>query len=124
MKMSIRTDVLHSSFFNLTSLNDPERATRQISEAVVLDLNDRQLLLSSETPEAKDASIRGTRLERNDRGDSAKGLLQRYNISNDDDYGRLKQVNHERTRRTLQNLAVEHSSPAVRLQYPFVGVTS
>lgn len=124
MKTSIRTDMLHSSFFDLPSLDDPERATRKISEAVVLDLNDHQLLLSSDTPEAKGASIRGTMLERNDRGDSAKGLLQRYNISNDDDYGRLKILNLERTRRTLQNLAVEHSTPAVRLQYPYVGVTS
>lgn len=124
MKKSIRTDMLLSSFFDLPSLDEPERATRQISEAVVLDLNDHQLRLSSNGPEAKGASIRGTMLERNDRGDSAKGLLQRYNISNDDDYGRLKIANHERTRRTLQNLAVEHSTPAVRLQYPYVGVTS
>lgn len=124
MKTSIRTDILLSSFFDLPPLDEPERATRQISEAVVLDLNDHQLRLSSNAPEAKGASTLGTMLERNDRCDSAKGLLQRYNISNDDDYGRLKRANHERTRRTLQNLAVEHSTPAVRLQYPYVGVTS
>lgn len=124
MKTSIRTDMLHCSFFGLPSLDEPERATRQVSEAVVLDLNDQQLLISSKAPEAKGAGIRGTMLERNDRGDSAEGLLQRYNISNDDGYGRFKIVNHERTRRTLQNLAVEHSTPAVSLQYPYVGVTS
>lgn len=116
--------MLHAPFFDLPSLNDPEQAARQISEAVVLDLNDDQLLFGSHTPEAKGASIRGTVLERNDRGDSAKGLLQRYNISNDDEYRRLKMVQHEHIRRTLQNLAVEHSMPAVRLQYPYVGVTS
>lgn len=124
MKTSIRTDGPPSSFFDFPSLDDPERATRQISETVVLDLNDHQLLLSNNIPEAKGASICGTMLERNDRGDSAKGLLQRYDISNDEDYGRLKIVNHDPTRRTLQNLAVEHSTPAVRLQYPYVGVTS
>lgn len=89
----------------------------------MLDLNDDQLLFGSHTPEAKGASIRGTVLERNDRGDSTKDLLQRYNISNDDDYMRLKMVRHEHIRRALQNLAVEHSMPAVRLQYPYVGVT-
>lgn len=124
MKTSIRTDILLSPFFDLPSLDEPERATRKISEAVVLDLNDHQLRLSSDSPEVKGASICGTMLERNDRGDSAKGLLQRYNISNDDDDGRPKIANHERTRRTLQNLAVEHSTPAARLQYPYVGVTS
>lgn len=124
MKTSIRTDMLLSSFSDLPSLDEPELATRQIAEAVVLDLNDQQLRLSSNAPEAKGASVLGTMLERNDRGDTAKWLLQRYNISNDDDYERLKIANHERTRRTLQNLAVEHSTPAVRLQYPYVGVTS
>lgn len=116
--------MLHTSFFDLPSLNDPERATRQISEAVVLDLNDDQLLFGSHTPQPKGASIRGTVIERNDRGDSVHGLLHRYNVSNDDEYGRLKIVHHERSRRTLQNLALEHSMPAVRLQYPYVGVTS
>lgn len=124
MKTSVHTDVFLSSFFDLGSLDEPERAMRQIAEAVVLDLNDQQLHLSSNAPEAKGASVLGTMLERNDRGDTAKGLLQRYNISNDDDYERLKIANHERTRRTLQNLAVEHSTPAVRLQYPYVCVTS
>lgn len=116
--------MLHTSFFDLPSLNDPERATRQISEAVVLDLNDDQLLIGSYAPQAKGASTRGTVIERNDRGDSVQGLLQRYNVSNDDEYRRLKIVHHERIHRTLQNLAVEHSMPAVRLQYPYVGVTS
>lgn len=114
--------MLLSSFSDLPSLDESEQATRQIAEAVVLDLNDQQLRLSSKAPEAKGASVLGTMLERNDRGDTAKGLLQRYNISNDDDDERLKIANHERTRRTLQNLAVEHSTPAVRLQYPYVGV--
>lgn len=116
--------MLHASFFDLPLLNDPERATRLISEAVVLDLNDDQLNFSTYTPEAKRASIGGTTIERNDRGDSAKDLLQRYNISNDGEYGRLKMAHHEQMRRTLQNLAVEHSMPAVRLQYPYVRVTS
>lgn len=116
--------MLHCSFFDLPSFDEPERATRQVSEAVVLDLNDQQLLISSNAPEAKGAGIHGTMLERKDHGDSAKGLLQRYNISNDDGYRRFKIVNHERTRRKLQNLAVEHSTPAVSLQYPYVGVTS
>lgn len=50
----------------------------------------------------------------------AKGLNQRYNVSNDEAYDLLKANHQSKVRSTLGTLSVEHSLPAVRLQWPYV----
>ena len=107
------------------SLTDPERATAEIARTVTLDLNDSQLLLDSDRPEppAK-TNFRKPDLDRSGRGAFAKGLSQRYNISNDEAYDLLKGNHQSKIRSTLGNLTVEHSMPAIRLQFPYVRILS
>lgn len=47
-------------------------------------------------------------------------VLRRYNISNDEAYHLLKENHQSKVRINLGNLVVEHSMPALRLQYPYV----
>ena len=103
------------------SLNDPERATSDIARAVTLDLNDPQLLIDNDRPEpAAKTNFRKPDIDRGGRGAFAKGLNQRYNISNDEAYDLLKGNHQSKIRSTLGNLTVEHSMPAIRLQFPYV----
>lgn len=51
-------------------------------------------------------------------------LSRRYNISNDDAYDLLKENHQSKVRSTLGNMAVDHSVPAINLQWPFVSHSS
>ncbi|MCJ1263225.1 hypothetical protein MMC22_003095 [Lobaria immixta] len=113
-------EILRAPRFVFPSLNDPERATSEIAKTVTLDLNDSQLLIDDDRPEpAAKTNFRKPDLDRGGRGAFAKGLSQRYNISNDEAYDLLKGNHQSKIRSTLGNLTVEHSMPAIRLQFPY-----
>ncbi|KAI9712271.1 MAG: hypothetical protein M1820_001484 [Bogoriella megaspora] len=111
------------SWDEFPSFDDPEEATRRIARKVVLDLNDPFLLLDTRQP--SNDSKKGLKLgslRRVAGGRVTKDLKNRYNLSNDDAYDLLKENHLHKIRSTLGNLSVEHSWPAIKLQYPFYKV--
>lgn len=121
------TNILRTPQFRLPLFNDPERDTSELAKSVVLDLNkDSGLLVDSNGPEPTAARnrFREPARENGDRRAFATNLIQRYNVSNDHAYDQLKINQHEKVRSTVGNLEVEHSTPAIRLQYPYVSITS
>lgn len=108
--------------FAFPSLDDPELTTAKLAKKVVLDLNDLQLLVDVYQPAtaARDGHRVGADSKRGASGTSTTDKLQRYNISNDEAYDLLKENHQSKVRSTLGNLTVEHSMPAVRLQWPYV----
>ncbi|KAH0556266.1 hypothetical protein GP486_005809 [Trichoglossum hirsutum] len=106
--------------YALPSFDDPERATAKIAKSVVLDLNDPKLLVDIHQSQGTSRRARqyGGILKRRLSGSRTKDLSRRYNISNDVAYEQLKE-NQSKVRSTIGNLTVEHSMPALRLQYPY-----
>ncbi|GAB7363774.1 hypothetical protein MBLNU230_g4342t1 [Neophaeotheca triangularis] len=100
------------------ALDHPERALRNVAKQVTLDLNDHQLLIDEHAPPTKPnvKKVPGSSLR-----DAAarRDLAKRYNISNDEAYDLLKENHQHKVRSTLGSVAVEHSMPATRLQWPF-----
>lgn len=103
-------------------LDDPERATAQLAKRVILDLNDPRLLVDLQEPDTapKKASRVGGDIKRGRPSTSTANVLRRYNISNDEAYDMLKENHQSKVRSTLGHPVVEHSMPALRLQYPYV----
>lgn len=105
--------------------DDPEKACAKLAkQGVVLDLNDPHLLLEFQQPsevQARKRDLDGN-FKRDQAGDITRKLHQRYNISNDDAYELLKENHQSKIRSTLGSLAIEHSLPAARLQYPYYKV--
>ena len=106
----------------VASLTNPEVSTAHIAKKIRLDLNDPQLLVDEmyaprEANRSTHDNWHGKGLEE---GLTAKSLNQRYNISNDEAYDLLKENHQNKVRGMLGNLHVEHSLPALRLQWPFV----
>ncbi len=111
--------------FSFPSFQDPEQATSKIAKTITLDLNDSRLLVDHVQPNAISRNVFGrSDLKRAGRGAFTKGLSQRYNISNDEAYDLLKENHQSKVRSMLGNVAVEHSLPATRLQWPFVSTTN
>lgn len=107
--------------FVFPSLHDPEDATSKIARTITLDLNDPQLLIDYFQPNAPSHRVFGcSDLKKAGHGAFTKSLSQRYNISNDEAYDLLKENHQHKIRSMLGNAPVEHSLPAVRLQWPFV----
>ncbi|KAI5369948.1 Putative transcription initiation factor TFIID subunit 1 [Septoria linicola] len=104
------------------SLEDPERATAKLARSVALDLNDPNLLIDEHAPQTK---RKLKRMVGDSKRDSAlnRDLARRYNISNDQAYDLLKENHQHKVRSTLGSMAVEHSYPAAKLQYPFYKVS-
>ncbi|KAI5307335.1 hypothetical protein KEM56_007269 [Ascosphaera pollenicola] len=104
--------------------DDPLEATEKLARTINLDLNDPYLLLD-EFP--NEDALKSARKEHEripggglrEGGSAAKKLLKRYNISNDEAYDMLKENHQNRVRSTLGNVAIEHSLPAIRLQWPY-----
>lgn len=114
-------DILIVPRFLTASLSDPERATRKIAGRVTLDLNDTRLLVDSSVPDyTASSSLRKHNYKNGERGVLAKDLNNRYNVSNDDAYDLLKENHQSKIRSTLGTMTVEHSTPAIRLQWPYV----
>ncbi|KAI9792737.1 MAG: hypothetical protein M1833_001018 [Piccolia ochrophora] len=114
--------LLPISNYALPSYDDPERTTAKLAKKVTLDLNDPHLLVDIREPHEliPEASRAGSTLKQN--AGVTRDLAQRYNISNDDAYDLLKENHQSKVRSTLGNLTVEHSLPAIKLQYPYYKV--
>ncbi|KAI9846871.1 MAG: hypothetical protein M1837_003483 [Sclerophora amabilis] len=110
--------------YGLPSFDDPESTTSKLAKKVALDLNDPHLLIDVLQPELVVKRTRrvGGDLGRGFGGTSSKDFSKRYNVSNDDAYELLKENHQSKVRSTLSNLTVEHSKPALRLQYPYYKV--
>ncbi|KAF2752246.1 hypothetical protein M011DRAFT_463711 [Sporormia fimetaria CBS 119925] len=110
---------------SLPSWENPESLTEQISKKIILDMNDPHLLLDVHqkgTEELKKPRPTALGLKRDNRGSLANPMFKRYNISNDEAYDALKENNQQKVRSTLSHMNVEHSLPALKLQYPFYKV--
>lgn len=95
-------------------LHDPAHTTSQIARYVTLDLNDPNILVEKTRLENPRQNVKTSGLK------TATPLIKRYNISNDDAYDLLKENHQSKIRSNLGNPQVEHSLPAVRLQWPYV----
>ncbi|KAF2258567.1 hypothetical protein CC78DRAFT_537666 [Lojkania enalia] len=109
---------------NLPSWDDPELTTTRLSKKIILDMNDPYLLLDIQQSNAEQKKPRmiGLEFKRDNRGSLANPIFKRYNISNDEAYDALKENNQQKVRSTLGHMNVEHSLPALKLQYPFYKV--
>lgn len=116
--------LIQAPHFSFPSLQDPENATSRIAKTITLDLNDSQLLIDHVHASVSKNALGRSDLKRAGRGALSKGLSQRYNISNDEAYEQLKENHQSKVRSMLGNMAVEHSLPAVRLQWPLVSLNN
>jgi hypothetical protein len=107
------------------SFDEPERATAHIAKRVTLDMNDPGLLLDENAPATQPKRLRRVPgdMRRETRTAMARDMTKRYNISNDEAYELLKENHQHKVRSTLGSMAVEHSLPATKLQFPFYRVS-
>ena len=113
--------MLHNVPIELPSLHNPEETTAGIARRITLDLNDPSLLIDYLQQPASPKAGAGPRAKKQfGRDGVSQGLSQRYNISNDEAYDLLKENHQQKIRGTLGHQAIEHSLPALRLQWPFV----
>ncbi|EGP92118.1 transcription initiation factor TFIID, subunit TAF1 [Zymoseptoria tritici IPO323] len=103
------------------SFEEPERAVAKLAKAVALDLNDPNLLIDEHAPRTKRQLKRMPGDVKRDAALS-RDIAKRYNISNDQAYDLLKENHQHKVRSTLGSMAVEHSFPATKLQFPFYKV--
>ncbi|EAS35735.3 transcription initiation factor TFIID complex 145kD subunit [Coccidioides immitis RS] len=114
-------DYLALSHIDLPLLDDPAETTAKLARKLILDMNDPRLLIDERTPEVSVQATKfgGARKLSEVFGSSTKRMMQRYNISNDEAYEMLKENHKNKVRSTLGNIVLEHSMPAVRLQWPY-----
>jgi len=117
------TDFFSHPSFPTPSLDDFERATARVAKRVILDLNDPRLLVDVHeiNPAAKRQRLGGN-FKRGGNGSLSKSLTQRFNISNDEAYDALKENHQSKVRAVIGNVTVEHSMPALKLQWPYYRV--
>lgn len=115
-------EIIDSLKLTLPSLHDPEYATAKIAKKPTIDLNDTQLLIDHEMTNILYEKSRKAGSRNDGRGAFTKKINRRYNISNDEAYDLLKENHQNKVRSTLGNMAVEHSMPAIKLQWPFVSI--
>lgn len=104
--------------YELPSFDDPEAMTSKIAKRIVLDLNDPHLLVEEVSHETIQQQVADKKAPKTVK----EKLLERFNFSNDHEYEMLKQSHQSKIRSSLGNLSVEHSLPAVRLQWPYYQV--
>jgi hypothetical protein len=108
--------------FQVPSLDNFVEQTAKIAKRVILDENDPYLLLDVQHSSApKRQKLVGGRFKRAGKGGVSSSLSSRFNISNDEAYDALKE-NHQKVRATLNEVALEHSMPALKLQWPYYRV--
>ncbi|KAK2852147.1 hypothetical protein FQN49_005327 [Arthroderma sp. PD_2] len=114
-------DYLSYSHIDLPCLDDPAEVTAMLSRKIRIDMNDPHLLLDDCTADGPAMQMKPSKLQHTGEMSSGltKRLLQRYNISNDNAYDMLKENHQNKVRSTLGNITLEHSMPAVRLQWPY-----
>ncbi|KAF2130069.1 hypothetical protein P153DRAFT_315677 [Dothidotthia symphoricarpi CBS 119687] len=109
---------------DLPTWDDPELETARLAKKIILDMNDPHLLLDVQLPSAEPPKPRtiGLSLKRDNRGSLANPMFKRYNISNDEAYDALKESSQQKVRSMIGHMNVEHSLPALKLQFPFYKV--
>ena len=113
-------DILSLSHIDFPLLDEPEEMTARLAKKIRIDMNDPHLLLDERHPEHAMETAFGRPRDRGEMVESlSKRLIQRYNVSNDEAYDMLKENHQNKVRSTLGVVALEHSMPAVRLQWPF-----
>ena len=112
--------VLESS----ATFHDPENATARIAGKVILDLNDPYILIDDHVHATKRRRVLGPQTGSKGREGLSQAFVQKYNVSNDEAYDLLKENHQHKVRGTLGNVTIEHTLPAVRLQWPFVSQTT
>jgi transcription initiation factor TFIID subunit 1, fungi type len=122
IRISDRGSTLPIFSEDFESFDEPERLTAKMADRVYLDLNDPLLLLDSQPQTSVSKTARSGGMLDDLSGDIKKTFEKRYNFSNDDEYDLLKENHSNKIRSTLANVAIEHSLPAVKLQYPFYKV--
>lgn len=116
----------HSEFFKITLKEDEKdwdwneddlvEAKLNTSQAK-LDMNDEQLLLIKESGNRKSEEHGVNLFPLNE-----KGIMRKFNNSNDDAYNVLRRNHQTKVRATISNLNIDHSQPAIRLQSPYYKV--
>ncbi|GME22157.1 Transcription factor TFIID complex [Neofusicoccum parvum] len=101
------------------NLEEPEAATAKLARKVAINLNDPELLIDIQQPDSSRKKPRAQDFRRDVSGSLTKSLFQKFNISNDESYDILKHNNREKVRNITNLNSLEHSLPAVKLQYPF-----
>jgi hypothetical protein len=121
------TPVIFSVYdhMNLPSWDDPELVTAKLAKKIILDMNDPQLLLDVQqhTVEEQKPRTIGVGIKRDHRGGIVNPMLKRFNISNDEHYDALKESSQQKVRGTIGNSTIDHSLPALKLQFPFYKVS-
>ncbi|RDL33286.1 Uncharacterized protein BP5553_08725 [Venustampulla echinocandica] len=115
----VEKDIINAPRFEVPSFDDFGPALRRAAKRVTLDLNDPHLLLDTQAySPAKRRRLGGTF---NQVGKSAlsSSFGRRFNISNDEAYDALKENHQSKVRATLGNVSLEHSMPALRMQWPY-----
>ena len=120
--MHIAKDILQTPRFTLPTLHDPEKTTAKIAKKTILDLNDSNLLVDRDSISFTSKKAGQADSRHGERGAFTKKMHKRYNISNDEAYEQLKENHQNKVRSTLGNVVVEHSLPALKLQWPFVSI--
>ncbi|KAL4922884.1 hypothetical protein BDW62DRAFT_196892 [Aspergillus aurantiobrunneus] len=114
-------EIISLSHIDLPLLDDPEQASSRVAQKVTLDLNDPHILLDERGSDTSASKPRASGARSRDEMDVnvTRRLTSRYNISNDQAYDMLKQNHQNKVRSTLGNVTLEHSMPALRLQWPY-----
>ncbi|KAK5945979.1 hypothetical protein PMZ80_000118 [Knufia obscura] len=113
-------DIVTIHQFELPSFDNPEKITARLGREVVLDLNDSKLLVE----EIDQETLRQRSRPGNKAGQLTsikERLAHRFKTSNDAAYNLLQQ-NQKKVRGQLTNMTIDHSLPAIRLQYPYYQV--
>lgn len=119
----LETDIFSTQSFPAPSFDDFEEQVSRLAKRVTLDLNDPQLLVDvHETHPATKRLRLGGNFKRGGNGSLSKSLSQRFNISNDEAYDALKENHQSKVRAVIGNITVEHSLPALKLQWPYYRV--
>lgn len=114
-------DIVTIHQFDMPYFDDPERMTLKLASNIVLDLNDPALLVEEVDPEVTRSR---TKMEEKLTGaQTVKDRLKnRFKTSNDAEYDLLKQNHQHKVRGQLGHMTIDHSIPAIRLQYPYYKV--
>lgn len=117
-----KDDFVFAPQYPVPNFDNFEQMTAHTSKRVILDLNDPYLLVDVQEfkPAKRQRLTRG--YKRVGAGTFASTLKNRFNISNDEAYDALKENHQSKVRATLGSLSVEHSMPALKLQWPYYQV--
>jgi transcription initiation factor TFIID subunit 1 len=106
------------------SFDNFEEATRRGAKRVHYDMTDPHLLIETNDSQRniKRPRLDGKEGKRMANGKLGRDITSRFNISNDEAYDLLKENHQSKVRATLGNISVEHSMPALKLQWPYYKV--